>query len=124
MLPRMTRRVLIVDDSELVRMSLARRVRALGLEVVEEGSAEAATKRSAIATDLACALLDLDLGDGFGTDVAERLRAHVQALPIAFFTSTTTGEALARMAAFGPVFLKPEELDRAIAWVEEQCVER
>jgi DNA-binding response OmpR family regulator len=108
-------RVLIADDSTVARVSVARRVRAEGIDVVEEGSAAGA---SAIdASTLACALLDLDLGDGYGTDVAATLRAIEGSLPIAFFTSTTTGDTLARAATFGPVFSKPAELDQAIDWV-------
>ena len=111
----MSRRVLIADDSAVARVSVARRVRADGIEVVEEESAAGA---SAVDTaDLACALLDLELGDGLGTDVAERLREARGGLPIAFFTSTRTPEFLARAATFGPVFSKPEQLDQAIDWV-------
>ena len=69
------------------------------------------------AAHLTCALLDLELGDGLGTDVAELLRKGQTALPIAFFTSTRTPEVLARAAKFGPVFEKPDQLDQAIDWV-------
>ena len=68
----MSRRVLIADDSAVARVSVARRVRAEGIEVEEQDSAKSAC--SVDAADLACALLDLELGDGFGTEVAERLR--------------------------------------------------
>ena len=91
----MSRRVLIADDSAVARVSVARRVRADGIEVVEH-----------------------DLGDGLGTDVAEQLRAGQGALPIAFFTSTSTPEMLARAMTFGPVFAKPDQLDQAIDWVK------
>jgi DNA-binding response OmpR family regulator len=111
----MSRRVLIADDSAVARVSVARRVRADGIEVEEQDSAAGAS--SVDTADLACALLDLELGDGLGTDVAETLRAGHGALPIAFFTSTRTPEALARAATFGPVFAKPHELDQAIDWV-------
>lgn len=111
----MSRRVLIADDSAVARVSVARRVRAEGIEVEERDSAAAAS--SVDTADLACALLDLELGDGFGTEVAERLREAQGGLPIAFFTSTLTPEVLARAQAFGPVFAKPEELDQAIDWV-------
>ena len=67
--------------------------------------------------DLACALLDLELGDGLGTDVALHLRKSRGALPIAFFTSTRTPEVIAVAKQFGPVFAKPAELDQAIDWV-------
>jgi DNA-binding response OmpR family regulator len=111
----MSRRVLIADDSAVARVSLARRVRAEGIEVEERDSAAGAS--AVDAADLACALLDLELGDGFGTEVAERLREGQDGLPIAFFTSTLAGEVLARAKTFGPVFAKPDQLDQAIDWV-------
>jgi DNA-binding response OmpR family regulator len=111
----MSRRVLIADDSAVARVSVARRVRADGIMVEERDSVASAS--SVDVEDLACALLDLDLGDGLGTEVAERLRAGHGGLPIAFFTSTSTPEVLAQAATFGPVFAKPDELDQAIAWV-------
>jgi DNA-binding response OmpR family regulator len=111
----MSRRVLIADDSAVARVSVARRVRAAGLEVEEQDSAAGAS--SVDSTYLSCALLDLELGDGLGTDVAERLREQRGALPIAFFTSTRTPEAVALAQTFGPVFAKPDQLDEAVDWV-------
>src|SRR5437879_4667103 len=99
---RVPARVLIADDSAVARVAVAKRVRAEGREVVEEASARSASNVDA--SDIACALLDLDLGDGDGADVAGRLREKNGSLPIAFFTSSTTPEARARAAAIGPVF--------------------
>ncbi len=115
-----TRRVLIADDSAVARVSVARKVRAAGLDVVEQESAAGASSVDAAA--LACALLDLDLGDGDGTDVAGRLRASNGSLPIAFFTSERTPESLARAAAIGPVFAKPDDLAAAVAWILQSTV--
>jgi len=112
-------RVLIADDSPVARVSVARRVRADGHDVVEEESAAGATATDASA--LTCALLDLDLGDGDGADVAESLRSRRHALPIAFFTSTRAPEALARASSFGPVFAKPDELDLAVDWIRRNA---
>ncbi|MDB4945327.1 MAG: hypothetical protein JWP97_4861 [Labilithrix sp.] len=111
----MSRRVLIADDSPVARISVARLVRAEGLEVEERESVLDAS--SVDASELACALLDLELGDGLGTEVAERLRDVASELPIAFFTSEREGGALARARAFGPVFAKPGELDLAVDWI-------
>ena len=110
------RRVLVADDSALARLAVARRVRAAGHEVVERDSARAASTVDPETLD--CALLDFDLGDGFGVDVAARFRAQDGALPIAFFTSEQKGEVAPRAAAFGPVFAKPDELDAALDWIE------
>jgi DNA-binding NarL/FixJ family response regulator len=110
----MSQRVLIADDSAVVRITLARRVRAAGLEVVEHASCASAS--TVDASTLLCALLDFDLGDGFGDEVAAHLRATESELPIAFFTSTSHSEIATRTAAFGPIFTKPDDLDAAIAW--------
>ena len=104
-------RILIADDSAVVRLTVGRRLRAAGHEVVECASfAEASVVEL---RDLRCALLDFDLGDGQGIDVAPRLA--LAGIPVAFFTSE---EAPAREDArkLGPVFGKPDDLDAAIAW--------
>ncbi len=108
-------RVLIADDSAVARVSGARALGAAGVDVVEEATAAGASAVDSGA--LACALLDLDLGDGDGADVAARLRASNGALPIAFFTSERAPDVLARASAIGPVFAKPQELDAAVQWV-------
>lgn len=108
-------RVFVADDSPLVRAAVVRRVRDAGRDVVEADSVRAAAEVDG--AGLACALLDLDLGDGWGTDVAERLRSGAAELPIAFFTSEQGGDRVERAKAFGPVFAKPEEIDSAIAWI-------
>ena len=104
-------RVLVADDSAVVRLTVARRVRAEGHDVVEADSVRAALAVDTSTVD--CALLDLDLGDGLGTEVAEKLGA----VPFAFFTSEKSGEALDRAKKLGAVFSKPDQLDDAIAWL-------
>lgn len=100
-------RVLLVDDSPVVRLLAARRLRAAGLEVEERASfAEAA---AGIPPGLACALLDFDLGDGRGSDLVPLLGD----VPFAFFTSDEDTTALREL---GRVFRKPDELDAAVAW--------
>jgi CheY-like chemotaxis protein len=110
------RRVLVADDSAVARVTVARRVRAAGFEVVEHDSVASAS--TVDASTITCALLDFDLGDGFGVDVAARLRQEEGALPIAFFTSSNTSDVVEQASAFGPVFTKPDELDAAIDWIE------
>ena len=110
--------VLLADDSAVVRLSVARRLRERGLEVLERASAAEAS--AADPSALACALLDLDLGDGGGDEVAARLRSRAPGLPVAVFTTATGGAAHARAAALGPVFAKPDDLDGAVDWVARQ----
>jgi CheY-like chemotaxis protein len=107
--------VLVADDSPVARLTVARRLRAEGYEVVEHGTAAAA--RSANIEGVACALLDLDLGDGDGADVALALHGKRAELPVAFFSASVAQDVLLRARAVGPVFTKPDQLDAAIAWV-------
>jgi CheY-like chemotaxis protein len=108
-------KVLIVDDSTVAQSILANRVEAEGLEVTLASSAA-----GALAFDpdqLSCALLDLDLGDGDGTQVATTLRALRPDLPVAFFSGSVAKDLLARARVLGPVFAKPDDIDQAIAWI-------
>ncbi len=110
------RRVLIADDSPIARRLILERLEQAGIDHV----VEADSRRAASACDasrLSCALLDLDLGDGTGTDVALELRQTTPALPVAFFTASATEAVRADAATLGPVFEKPHGLDQAIAWI-------
>lgn len=112
-------RVLVVDDSPVVRFSVRKALVSAGLEVVERDCVSSSVD---VAPDgLACAVLDLELGDGLGLDVAERLRAERSELPVAFFSSAGDAALLSRARAFGPVFPKPDGLDEAVAWALSQA---
>jgi CheY-like chemotaxis protein len=111
----MPRRILVADDSAVARLALTRKLRAAGLEVIERASA--AEAKRVTSDEIACALLDLDLGDGEGTDVADALRGGEGDLPIAFFTASSSDDAIERALERGPVFRKPEELESAVHWV-------
>jgi DNA-binding NtrC family response regulator len=67
------RRVLVVDDESLVRLSLAERLAADGCEVIEAGTVAEALE-AAEAQDVDLALLDVRLPDGDGLSVLRRLR--------------------------------------------------
>jgi DNA-binding response OmpR family regulator len=111
--------VYIADDSEVVRSALERRLTAEGVRVHSGGSA--ADSRSVTTRGFACALLDLDLGDGNGVDVAELLRVHQPDLAVAFFSAGASDAVTARARALGPIFRKPDDLEGAIAWVLGCC---
>ena len=85
--------------------------------MIEADSARAAALVDAAA--LACALLDLDLGDGYGVEVAEVLRSKRSDLPVAFFSGGADLEQEKRARALGPWFAKPADLASAIAWAVE-----
>jgi DNA-binding response OmpR family regulator len=107
--------VLLADDSAVARLAVARRLRAEGFEVFERASAD--PPHDAALTRIDCCLLDLDLGDADGSEFARSLLARRAELPVAFFSSSVSRDVLARARALGPVFVKPTELDAAVAWV-------
>jgi CheY-like chemotaxis protein len=107
--------LLFVDDSPLARAATTRVLGQQGVRVTALGSAAEAL--TVDAATFGAALLDLELGDGLGTDVAARLRLAAPALPIAFLTGGAPPPALAEARRFGPVFSKVRELDEAVAWV-------
>ena len=110
----MTKRVLVADDSPVARAAVAGRVRAVCTVVEASSVAEAA----AVAGPFACAVLDLDLGDGTGVEIANALRARTPALPIAFFSGGAAPEIVQAARGLGLVFGKSAELDALVAGVE------
>ena len=108
------RPVLLVDDSALVRRVLAQKLAAVGLTVCEEDSVARGSQARVL--DIACAVLDLELGDGDGVAIAAALRARDPRLPIAFFSGGADAPLLARARALGPVFAKGEGESAVVAW--------
>ncbi len=109
--------ILFVDDSAVARLAVKRRLVDRGLEVVTSASATEAAALSG--SDFAAALLDIELGDGFGPDLAARLREGAPSLPIAFLTAGGPPETLAAAARLGPVFSKTSEVEDAVRWIVE-----
>jgi DNA-binding response OmpR family regulator len=107
--------VLLVDDSPVALRALAAKMGAAGFDVrLASTAAGGATAETA---DLACAVLDIELPDGNGVDVAAALRARRATLPIAFFTSGAAPSVLERAREQGPVFAKPD-VAAVVAWAK------
>jgi CheY-like chemotaxis protein len=107
--------VLIADDAVTARTAVVRALRGRGVPCLEAGTAAAA--KAVDTSSISCALLDLDLGDGTGVEVARALLAAHPDLPVAFFSAGGAQDILAEARAIGPFFHKPEDIERAIAWV-------
>jgi two-component system response regulator YesN len=83
------RRVLIVDDEEAIRRSLAIYFRRrLGYEVAEAGTLEAAVAAAA-AGPLDLCVMDIRLGGDHGLEALARLRQIHLRLPTIIFTGST-----------------------------------
>lgn len=117
----MSRSVLFVDDSEIARVTAQRRLEELGIGVTALGSSREAAEVDA--STFVAALLDLDLGDGLGTDIAQRLRQEAPGMPIAFLSATSSSAVVDVAQTLGPVFSKLSGVDDAISWVA-RAVER
>jgi two-component system response regulator RegA len=106
--------VLVVDDSPLIRRTLVTRFTSDGFDVREAGSVHAV--RSMDCDGISCAVIDLQLGDGDGTDLAAVLHTRRPSLPIAFFTGGGVPSLVESARCRGPVFLKPD-VTALLAWV-------
>jgi CheY-like chemotaxis protein len=113
-----TLRILLADDSALVRHALSRRLRALGYEVVEADTDEDA--QAVDAATITFVVMDLELGVADGTETAARIFAANPSVRVAFFTSGSSAEVLLRAKAIGPVFAKPDEFEQLIAWMRSE----
>jgi CheY-like chemotaxis protein len=111
----MRRPILFVDDSALVRAAARKCITDRGLGVTALSSSREVD--GVDATRFSAALLDIELGDGFGPDVAVRLRKTSPKLPIAFLTGSSQGRAVNAARAIGPVFSKSAGVDEAIGWI-------
>jgi CheY-like chemotaxis protein len=109
------RTILVVDDSPVVRHAVARRLAAEGFDVRQESTV--ASARDADPGTLVCAILDLELGDGDGSDLAAALLGKRASLPIAFFTADASPSLLERARSQGPVFHKPD-VEAVVAWAK------
>lgn len=117
----MARSILFVDDSPLARAVAERALGAQGLDVHALGSTSEA--EAIDPSQLSAAILDLELGDGNGADLAARLRAVAPDLPIAFLTAAPSSRLVESAARFGPVFSKGNEVDEAMRWALDRVNE-
>ncbi|MFO0556052.1 MAG: response regulator [Polyangiaceae bacterium] len=112
----------MVDDSAVARARVARELTTSGFEIVL-----AASLREASACDptrISAAILDIEIGEDSGIDLARTLRSRAPELPIAFMTATSQSDLVDRAAAFGPVFSKVEEVSDVVRWTRAHATER
>jgi two-component system response regulator PilR (NtrC family) len=109
------RTVLLVDDSPVARRALTQRLTSEGFEIAEASTVAAARKVDVFT--LGCVIVDLELPDGDGTDLARHLAEKRPSLPIAFFTQGSAPSLVEGARGRGMVFLKPD-LTPVVAWVK------
>ena len=104
------RRILLVDDDDAVREVTGSRLRALGFEVAEAASGEAALAALERGDGLALLLLDLAMPGMNGAEVAHRARARQPTLPLLFLTGHPDQAALRE---FGDAMILQKPVDDA-----------
>ncbi|WP_284943689.1 response regulator transcription factor [Acidisoma cladoniae] len=112
----MAYKVLIVDDSKLARMSVAKALSGLqpAWTRVEAANAEEA---SAILADQGAdiALLDFNMPGRDGLELAAELHATYPTMPIAIISANIQDEVIARARAVGAAFLAKPLTPQALA---------
>lgn len=109
----MAYRVLVVDDSKLARMSIARLLDALRpdwIRVEAANAAEAIAWQGREPIDLA--LLDFNMPGPDGLALAADLHNRAPAMPMAIISANNQDEVVARAHALGAAFL-PKPLTQA-----------
>jgi len=94
--------VAIVEDDDSLARSLARLVRAAGLEPAIYGSAESFLDAGRPG-GFDCLILDIQLGGMSGVELAERLRADGTGVPVIFLTALHDPALRVRAAQAGCV---------------------
>ena len=106
--------VLLLDDDDSVRWTLAALLEEAGYHVVEAESLEAA-RQAVIHGSIDIALLDIRLRDGMGTDLAEELRMSHPHMPIIMLSG---GGPTDQTTSANLVLLKGSRPDEVIGHVQ------
>jgi len=107
-------RLLVVEDDVTVARALSRTLARAGFSVATARSCGAAR---ALPQSFDFAILDLDLPDGNGVDLARALMSGGKVPSVLFFTSCTDSALLARARCMGSVVMKPLGTSPILAWL-------
>ena len=114
MAPPETLRALIVEDDPVVARSVARRVLREGYTVSLAQTCRAAR---AAGSGFQVAILDLDLPDGNGADLADELLRLEAVRGVVFYSGSLDVAQRTRASLFGPVIDKSSDLEEVVALV-------
>jgi DNA-binding response OmpR family regulator len=108
-------RVLLVEDDPELARTVERVLSRYGHVTVLVSSVAAA---EAISDTFDCGILDIDLPDGSGVELAESLLDRGQLGAVVFFSASTNADVVAQACELGPFVAKAagtRELERALA---------
>lgn len=114
--PNVARGVLIVEDDPLIRAALEHLLGRFGYHTVAVGSV---AEGLAVLDGQACAILDLNLPDGLGTVILERIREEERPIRVAIATGTSDLGLLSEVERHRPdlVLRKPVDLNALLEWL-------
>lgn len=110
-----TTRALIVEDDPVVARSIARRLLREGYTVSLAGTCRAAR---AAGGGFHVAILDLDLPDGSGSDLADELIRLGAVRSLVFYTGSIDAAQRERAKQFGHVIDKAEDVEELIGLLD------
>lgn len=110
-------RLLVVEDYPPLATVIAISLRRLGHEVVRLGSVQRAVMAEG---PFDAAVLDIDLPDGSGCDLAEYLLTEGRARSVVFFSASRDAEARQRALALGPVVDKVDGIEALAGVVADE----
>ncbi len=118
----MRKTILLVDDDQAVRESVARVLADENYEVVPAGDGAEALEIAA-ASEVDLVLLDLNMPEKSGWDTFERLTNDNPLLPVVIITARPNQLFLARAAGVGALMEKPLDFPKLLQTISELLAE-
>jgi len=116
------KKVLIVDDSEVIRQQLSRALNEAGLQTVEASDGVEGLERVAEHTDLALLVLDINMPRMNGLEMLDALKKDPKsaALPVLILTTEAQNSMVARARQAGAKawLIKPVKMDMFVGVVQ------
>jgi two-component system chemotaxis response regulator CheY len=112
------KKVLIVDDSETIRMEVSRALRAAGFAVIEASDGIEGLERVSEHKDLSMVILDVNMPRLNGLDMLERMRGTTT-VPALVLTTEAQQSMIARAKSAGAKgwVVKPVKMDLLVSAV-------
>lgn len=112
--------ILLVEDQLRLRRTLVRSLEGRGYRVVEAATAKEAVA-SALTTDVAVMLLDVNLPDATGWDVLRHLRAAGCETPVVVLSAVPPNPTRVREFRPAGVLYKPFPIDALLRLIRAAC---
>jgi two-component system, chemotaxis family, chemotaxis protein CheY len=112
------KKVLIVDDSETIRMEVSRALRGAGFAVIEASDGVEGLERVSEHKDLSMVILDVNMPRMNGLDMLERMR-KTSTVPALILTTEAQQSMIARAKSAGAKgwVVKPVKMDLLVSAV-------